>query len=173
MEKRRQQRSKRRLTCEVVVDGKSHAGIVRDHSPAGIFVQTRVHPPTHSVVEVVFRGEGEGEEIRVEAGVARERIGPGRLQASVPGGLGLELLDPPAELHELLASSLAASHEESGPAEDGEASLVTRTFRVRVKERERSTSRVITVRCESAQAARARALRQVGPGWKVADVQEL
>lgn len=91
----------------------------------------------------------------------------------MPGGLGLELLDPPAELHELLASSLAASHEESGPAEDGQAALVAHTFRVRVKEWERSTSRVITVRCESAQAARARTLRQAGAGWQVADIREL
>lgn len=152
------------------VDGKSHAGIVRDHSASGIFVQTRARPEPNSVLEVVFRAEPSGVEIRVEAGVARERIGPTGLQSTMPGGVGLELLDPPRELFVLLDANQQAGRDEDASLESVPAA---RTFRVRVMERNRPTSRVVTVRCESSQAARARALRQVGPGWKVTDVQEL
>ena len=153
------------------MDGKSYAGIVRDHSASGIFVQTRVRLEPNSLVEVVFRAEPSGEEIRVEAGVARKRVAPSGLQTSVPGGVGLELLDPPPELWALLDANLGAGEDAS--AESKPAAALARTFRVRVMERERPNSRVITVRCESAQAARARALRQVGRGWKVTGVQEL
>lgn len=171
MEKRRLQRSKKRLTCEVQVDGKSHAGIVRDHSASGIFVQTRVRPEPNKVVEVVFRAEPSGEEIRVEAGVVRERVSPSGLQSSVPGGVGLELLDPPPELFALLEANRIAG--EGAPEQGDSDAPQVRTFRVRVMERDRPNSRVITVRCDSAQAARARALRQAGRGWKVTGVQEL
>ena len=85
--------------------------------------------------------------------------------------MGLELLDPPPELWALLEADQAGVEDAS--AESETAAPLARTFRVRVIERERPNSRVITVRCESAQAARARALRQVGSGWKVTGVQEL
>jgi hypothetical protein len=173
VEKRRLQRNRRRLTCELVVAGKGYPGIVRDYSPAGVFVQTRARPPVNSVVEVVFRLEGSAREIRSEAGVARERFVPTKLQSSLPGGVALELLDPPAELHALLSEGLARAPREDRTAPDAPAAAAARTFRVRLKEHGRPNSRVVTVRCDSAQAARSRALARLGAGWKVADVQEL
>ena len=170
VEKRRQRRSRQRITCELVVDGKGYAGIVIDHSPTEIFVQTRARPGLDSVLELVLRGDGASAEIRCEAGVARERVTPTHLQTSAPGGIGLELIDPPTELFALLDAGAVPSE---GDDRAGERARGARTFRVRVKERGRPNSRVITVRCESAQAARARALRQAGAGWQVADIREL
>lgn len=72
MEKRRQQRTKKRLACEIVVEGQRHAAIVRDTSPSGLFVQTRARPKPDTVVELIFRAADAEAEIRVEAGVARE-----------------------------------------------------------------------------------------------------
>ena len=48
-----------------------------------------------------------------------------------------------------------------------------RTFRVRLTELARTNLKVLTIRCESAESARARALARLGRGWKVADVREL
>lgn len=155
------------------MDGKSYAGIVCDYSPSGVFVHTRARPPVNTVVDVVFRMEGSSEEIRSEAGVARERIVPTRLQSSLPGGVALELLDPPAELHALLESDALARSGDEGPFDGRSAVPAARTYRVRLKERGRPNSRIVTIRCDSPQAARSRALARLGAGWKVADVQEL
>ena len=95
MEKRKRQRAKRRLTCELVVGEDRYPAIVRDISPTGLFVQTRAKPEAGSVVEVIFAARDGQPEIQVEAGVARHRIVPPRLQGSVQGGVGLELLSPP------------------------------------------------------------------------------
>ncbi len=105
VERRRRQRARRQLTCEVLVGGRRYPAIVRDASPSGMFVQTRAKPRVDSVVDLIFRARERHPEIRVEAGVARERIVAPRLRSTVPEGLGLEFLDPPAALRELLDSA--------------------------------------------------------------------
>jgi hypothetical protein len=137
-----------------------------------MFVQTRARPEPNSVVELIFPADGSRPEIRVEAGVARERVVPPRLQASVPEGVGLELLDPPPEFQELIEWALEGAAEgEEGGGKPLEPTL--RVFRVRVKERNKPSSRVLTVRSTSADGARAQALSRAGRGWQVADIQEL
>jgi hypothetical protein len=173
MEKRRKQRKKRRITCEVMVDGKSCQGIVKDHSPTGIFIQTRARAMPNSVVELVFRGGDPDGEIRCEAGVARKRIAPNGLQSHTPGGIGLELLNPPPELTALLEGNLPKSGSQESAGDGGSTAPVSKTFRVRLKEKAQSNFKVLTVRGENSQAARSRALARAGTGWIVADVQEL
>lgn len=167
MDKRERQRKKRRISCELQVDGKAYPGIVMDFSAAGLFVQTRARPRPDTPVTVTLRPEGGAHEIHLNAAVARARVVPTGLQAAMPGGVGLLLEDPPPELLELFADTAGANEEMS------DAAAAVRTFRVRVKQLQGPGARVITVRCESAQAARARALKQVGRGWKVAEVKEL
>ena len=171
VERRRRQRARRQLTCEVVVGGRRYPAIVRDASPSGVFVQTRAKPRVDSVVNLVFRACEWRPEIRVEAGVARERIVAPRLRSTVPEGLGLELLDPPAAFRELLDS--AGRDPEPGHANDERSHRGIRTFRIRLIRRDTSDWRVMTVRSESAAGARARALARVGPAWKIADLQEI
>jgi len=174
MEKRRQQRNRRRVTCELVVDGKHHPAIVRDVSRAGLFVQTRARPELNSAIELVFPAEGDRPEIRVEAGVARERVAPAGLESDVPGGIGLEVLDAPPAYHELVAE---AGMQSAGPEPAAGTGPVSdpgvRTFRVRLIERGTPNAMVLTVRSESAEGARARALTRAGRGWKIAAIQEI
>jgi hypothetical protein len=172
VEKRRQERAHQRLTCQLVLGSQRHPAIVRDISALGVFVQTRARPEPKSLVELIFPADGSRPEIRVEAGVARERVVPPRLQASVPEGVGLEILDPPPEFRELLEGTLnSAMDGEEGAGKRLEPTL--RVFRVRVKERNKPNSRVLTVRSHSADGARAQALSRAGRGWQVADIQEL
>ena len=175
MEKRRQPRVKNRLACEVVVDGQSHPGIVRDTSSSGLFVQTRARPEPESVVELVFRAAGNRPEIRVEAGVARERVVPNHLRSAVPDGVGLELLGRPDGLDALLAGTASAEPDTRDGRTDteGPSNRAIRSFRVKVTERDKPNGRVLTIRCESPEAARARALARVGRGWKVERIQEI
>lgn len=174
MEKRRQQRSRRRITCELVIDGKHHPAIVRDVSRRGLFVQTRARPELNSAIGLVFPAEGDRPEIRVEAGVARERAVPAGLESEVPGGIGLEVLDAPAAYHELVAEAgLAPAGSGPAAASGPPSDPGVRTFRVRLIERGTPNATVLTVRSESPEGARARALARAGRGWKIAAIQEI
>ena len=175
VEKRRQKRAHQRLTCQLIIGSQRHPAIVRDISALGMFVQTRARPEPNSLVELIFPANGSRPEIRIEAGVARERVVPPRLQASVPEGVGLEILDPPPEFQKLLARTFddAADCEEGAGNVEMSAEPTIRVFRVRVKERNKPNSRVLTVRSQSAEGARAKALSRAGRGWQVADIQEL
>ena len=168
VEKREEQRTRKRITCELVIDGKGSPGIVHDVSAAGLFIQTRARPKPGMALEVVLRPEAGTRSCRFEASVARQRVVPTRLQSSLPGGVGLVVEDPPDGFQQLVAEWCGT--EAPVAAEDKTG---IRTYRVRVKERNKPRARVITERCESAQAARARALRQVGSGWTVAEIKEL
>ena len=188
MDKRDRHRTCRRLTCELLVEGQRTPAMVRDISKKGLFVQTRTKPRVNSVVEVIFPSTGLKPEVRVEAGVARERVVPPRLQASVPGGVGLELLGPRPEFEKWvlgpettgLLESAFADHG-MGPESDGFVDRRSqprdeggiRAYRIRLTARDRSDAKVVTIRCESAAGARARALARVGRGWKIADLQAL
>jgi hypothetical protein len=175
MEKRKQQRTKRRMTCELVIGSHRFHAIVRDISSAGLFLQTRVKLEPSTVVEVFFSAYDGQPEVRVKARVARTRIAPPRLQSDVPGGVGLELMDVPPAFQELLARRVDAAVGGREPDQkiDGQSDRVIRTYRIRLTQRGKWNSRVLSVRAESAQGARARALAQAGRDWKIADIQEI
>lgn len=170
MEQRRRERAKQRLVCELLVDGNRHPAIVRDLSRAGLFVQTRAKPEPNSVVEVIFPGEGDAE-IRVEAGVARMRSVPSGLQRSVPAGVGLEVLDPPPAFLALVDGQ--SSNAGDPDTTSGGPPRAIRTFRARLTRDGVAESKVLTVRCENAAGARARALTRAGRGWKISEIQEI
>ncbi|HEY5657678.1 MAG TPA: PilZ domain-containing protein [Myxococcota bacterium] len=175
MEKRKLQRQRKRLTCELVVGVERHAALVRDLSPHGLFVQTRARLEPGTEVLVLFAAGEQQPELRLLARVARRRESPPRLQASVPGGLGLELVDAPPAFLELAARRAEQPEDASGGTDVAPpaGAAVVRTFRVRVAPRDKPGSRVITVRSESLHGARARALAQAGRGWKIQDIQEI
>ncbi len=170
-EKRKQKRARHRLTCDLLVGTTRHHAIVRDISAAGLFVQTRARPQRNSVVQVIFPARDGRPEITVQAAVSRRRAVPPGLQSSLPGGVGLKLLDPPPGFRELLARELALGAKSPAEAASGNP-VPVKTFRVRVRRRDGPRSRILTVQAESVQGARARALARAGSGWKIGDVEE-
>jgi hypothetical protein len=158
----------------LVVGATRFAGIVRDVSPAGLFVQTRPKLTANTVLEVLFPAEDDRLEITVRARVVRRREVPPRLQASVTGGVGLEILEAPPAFQDLVAKELVEVCEgnEWIPREEPASPPPVRTYRVRVAEQGRTRSRVLTIHAESKHSARARALARAGRGWKVTEVDE-
>ncbi len=59
------------------------------------------------------------------------------------------------------------------PKEDAGTGAGIRTFRVRLIQPGKPNASVFTVRSESLQGARARALARAGRLWKIADIQEI
>lgn len=174
MEKRKQRRTRKRLTCEIAVGSERHGAVIRDVSPTGLFVQTRIRLEPDTRIDVVIPQSGGQPGMTLEARVARQRVVPPRLQSSVPGGVGLEVLDPPRQFQELVASHIDPGAEKEPPrAAEANSGSSVRTFRVRVKQRDKPNARIITVRSETLHGARARALARAGRGWQIADIQEI
>jgi hypothetical protein len=147
---------------------------VRDLSPEGLFVQTRAKVDPNGRVRLIFAAKEDLPAIEVEARVARKRITPPRLQASVPSGVGLEVIDPSDDYYALVERSVASGVQVGeAPKEEVPAGAGIRTFRVRLTQPGKPNASVVTVRSESMQGARARALARAGRQWKIADIQEI
>lgn len=196
MEKRRTSRIKHRLTCELVMDQQSYPAVVRDIAPTGLFVQTRQRPVPNSVIEVRFPATAGLPAFSIEVGVARHRNVHPRLQAEVQSGVGLEILGRPAE-YLALASRVVAPNATSTTTATANADAIAhptqrpavqaivtngvkaaddqapRSYRVRLAAHGRSQPRTITVQASGVAAARARALSQAGPGWKVTQLEAI
>jgi len=174
LEKRKQRRTRKRLSCELVIGESRETVLVRDLSPGGLFVQTRAKVDPSQRVRLVFSAQADLPGMELEARVMRKRHTPPRLQSSVPSGVGLEVLDPPAAYLELVERSAASGVQDGdSPSEDVPPGAGIRTFRVRMIQRGKPNANVFTVRSESLQGARARALARAGRDWKIADIQEI
>ena len=85
MERRRAERIDRKLTCELVIAGRRHPGIVLDLSPLGVFVQTAVAPPPGEKVGVrLLRSDATC--VEVDAIVVRRHVVPRRLASIASSG---------------------------------------------------------------------------------------
>jgi PilZ domain len=191
MDKRRSNRTRHRLTCEIVVGRQAFPAVVRDIGPTGLFIQTRQRPAPNSVIELRFPPTAGLAGFQVEAGVARHRNVHPRLQLEVQSGVGLEILGRPPEFLALASrvaetkpdqaatvadrrqadSSAAATSPaaQSGPARLVEGEL--RRYRVRLAAHGRNAPKTLTIQATSLAAARARAISQLGAGWKITDVE--
>lgn len=192
LEKRSRIRHSSHLTCEVISPAGRFSGLVRDLTHRGLFIQTIANPQPNSIVEILFSGIGDQPTIRVEAGVARKRVAPPRLQAVVPSGIGLEVIPPVDEFERWLVSPRcpaltdthsmvnphgvpqSASLSASGTAPHNAApTRAMKAYRFRLVRHDQKGSQVLTIRCETPAGARARALARAGVGWKIADMQGL
>ena len=68
---------------------------------------------------------------------------------------------------------MAGGQGSEAPKRDAAAGSGIRTFRVRLIQPGKPNASVFTVRSESLQGARARALARAGRDWKIADIQEI
>ena len=189
MGKRRAERIKRRVTCELLLDGRSYRGIVLDLSATGIFVQTEATPGPGARMRIRFR-TATGEEFEADGAVARRQAVPRELAGVVRGGLGLRIERPPEAYFRLIGME--------GVSEDKARSIGMETpvvqnrpagaprapeppkappapalpeYRVRVKQTDGPRSRTLKLGASSADDARKRALAELGRGWEVLTVE--
>ena len=93
---RRAPRTKRRISCEINVDGARHSGIVLDISATGLFVQTNLKPKAGAVAMLSLSLPGEKEPVLMEARVARKKMVPPQLLTIAHGGVGFAITKPAA-----------------------------------------------------------------------------
>ncbi|HME69542.1 MAG TPA: PilZ domain-containing protein [Myxococcota bacterium] len=175
MDHKRAKRIKRRITCELVIDGKRQSGIVLDVSATGIFVQTAITSNVGQEVEVHLAATRTTPELTVRARVARGRRVPPQLLAAAGGGLGLRVIDAPPGFAQLIVGDdeAAPSPARSSPVvAAAPKSPKQRRFQVRLQATGSMRSRTVTVQCPDAKTAGADACAVVGGGWEVVDVSE-
>jgi hypothetical protein len=172
---KRAKRVKRRITCELVIDGKRQSGIVLDLSATGLFVQTAVTSPVGKEVEVHLAATRSTPALTLRTRVARGKRVPPQLLTTAGGGMGLRVIDPPSAYAQLSAGdgeSIPSPPEPAPEAPSTPKGPPQRRFQVRLQATGGMRSRSVVVQCADAKAAKAEASALVGRGWDVVDVSE-
>lgn len=183
-------RVKMRIACEVSVGEQRHAGLVLNVSPSGLFVQTHARPTSGETIRIALNMAGVAEAMALDATVVWKRVVPASLVPLAQRGVGLCLLNPPEGYYQFLSDALRTHNpmpklnlanptkptsspipeapveaKDGDAAENGEVSVQTESYKVRVSHGQRT--RVVTVSATSEVHAREIALVRVGEGWKV------
>lgn len=163
-------RKKRRMPCQLQVGSSWHSGLVLDLSPSGLFVQTTAKTRPGQRIELLMAAES-GEEMALEVEVVRKKVVPARLLALAQGGVGVKIARAPESYFRFLThlglGGPALPPEAAEPAPDA------MRFRVRISQTSGSRTRRVEVCAADADEAGARALAELGEGWKVFDVEPL
>lgn len=184
-------RVKMRISCEVSVGARRHAGLVLNVSPGGLFIQTFAKPTSGDTVRVALNVPGNRDAMSLDATVVWKRVVPGGLLRVAQGGVGLSLVNPPEGYYQFLAATARSADREPTPAmptaakpapsaptpaapiastaasgaDGSERSERADSYKVRVRLGQRS--RIVTVSAASKARAHEIALERVGAGWKV------
>jgi len=97
MERRKDRRIKRRLTCEFFHGVSSHRGIILDISPAGIFIRTNALLSPGTEVDIHLAASVAAPAMTLRGCVMRRRSVPATLTTLIQPGLGVRILDAPRE----------------------------------------------------------------------------
>ena len=106
MTKRKFPRIRRRLRCEVSIDGQCRVGVVLDLSPGGFFVQTQAAAEVGAKILVKLRDPSDCV-VDVPVRVANRREIAPRLRSVARGGIGCVVTAPPEAYFRLLHSLCA------------------------------------------------------------------
>ncbi len=171
-QRRAAKRFRRRMACELIADGRPQRAIVLDVSSTGMFVQTSTRLVPGTPVDLQLRFEANDEPIAIRARVVRHRAVPANLTSIAQGGIGLRIVDAPPSFYERLRGQdddAATERNPAGPVARRPAPAPAPSgprFRVRVKQTDGPRSRIVDVAAETADAARAMALAELGSGWE-------
>jgi hypothetical protein len=105
MERRREPRIKRRLTCEFFHGMTSHRGIILDLGPRGIFIRTNAVLSPGTEIDVHLAASVAAPAMTLRGCVVRRRAVPATLTTVVQPGIGVRLLDVPREFGLLMGDS--------------------------------------------------------------------
>jgi len=97
MERRKDQRIKRRLTCEFFHGASSHRGIILDFGPEGIFIRTNAVLSPGTEIDIHLAVSVAAPAMTLRGCVVRRRSVPATLTTLIQPGIGVKILDAPRE----------------------------------------------------------------------------
>jgi Tfp pilus assembly protein PilZ len=174
-------RFKKRIPCRLKVGGESHTAMALNLSKSGLFVQTSAGPPRGASVVVDLDVADSSEAISVAASVVWRRVVAPHLRTISQGGVGLRIESAPEAYYHFLSGVVvqalgtrsSTDGEDVAPEPEEPSDSAGMEFRVRVKQEGGPRSRALVLRGESADDARTEALRIVGRGWMILEVEPL
>lgn len=159
-------RTRRRMPCDVTIGGRHHNGLVINYSPSGLFIQTSAKAKPGDRLDVQLSLPGISDQLTLQVEVVRKKVVPPQLRTVAGGGLGVRIVRAPEEFYRHLGA--AADAAKAGP--DGDAPAGN-PYCVRVSQISGPRSRRLRVVCADEEEARREALEAVGEGWKVLEVE--
>jgi Tfp pilus assembly protein PilZ len=163
-------RFKKRMPCRVRVGDSQYGGLVLNVSRGGVFVQTSARAEPGAEVWLELQPEATRGVIEMGAQVVWQRVVDARFRSVATGGVGLKIRSAPEPFYTLL---LQLSGAALPPAPEAPSPAPGPRYRVRVKQRTGSRTRSLSLNARCADAARRRALEQLGAGWVVLEVEPL
>jgi Tfp pilus assembly protein PilZ len=187
--KERAPRKKKRISCELFVNGARYSGIVLDVSASGLFVQTTGKPNPGDAVTVGLSLPGSKEPIVMETRVARKKLVPPELLTVAQGGIGLAITQP-AEAYLDFIAEMSTEHAEyaeqarakaaapagtgsrkagagSSGSGGGSGAAAQKRFRIHAVETASGRKSTFLASCESEQEANDQVNEQFGEAWHV------
>ena len=165
-------RFKKRVPCELIVEGSRHPGIVLNLSRSGLFVQTAVTARRGDVVAVDLNASA-SRAIALDAMVMWNRTVAAQLRGVRHGGVGLQIRNAHESYYNLLAE-VSDTEGSLWRAAGGTRQRVEETpvygFRVRIKKAGAPRSRTLFLSCADEAEARSRATTVAGSGWEILEV---
>jgi Tfp pilus assembly protein PilZ len=166
-------RFKKRVPCELIVEGSRHPGIVLNLSRSGLFVQTAVTARRGDVVAVDLNASSQTSAIALDATVMWNRTVAAQLRGVRHGGVGLQIRAANESYYDLLAQVSESDGSLWRPAAvDRSAPEETPVFgfRIRVKQSGVPRSRTLFLSCANEAEARDRASTVAGRGWEIIEI---
>jgi hypothetical protein len=106
MERRKDRRIKRRLTCEFFHGVSSHRGIILDVGPSGVFIRTNAVLSPGTEIDIHMATSVAAPAMTLRGCVVRRRSVPATLTTLIQPGLGVRIIEAPREFG-LLTSDCA------------------------------------------------------------------
>jgi hypothetical protein len=169
-------RYRKRVPCQLVVEGGSHPGMVLNVSRGGLFVQTSARARPGDRVWIALNTSQQRSAIGLEARVVWKRVSPPQLQTVTQAGVGLEIQLASEAWYDFLtgvatpeAARARDVPEDREPVAPKAGPLLR--FRVRVSQSGGPRSRTFVVEGSTEEDARRRALLATGRGWTVLEIE--
>ncbi len=178
--RRREERKKKRITCEILVGDQVQRGIVLDVSSGGLFVQTGATLTLGAEVEVHISpssGTSNVPTLFIRTVVARKQLIDRRLSNNAKGGVGLRIEVAPPAFYEYFGipdpsqAEAEAAAEPTGDSAEGQSVEEGGKFRVRVGRGPRSYW--LTSNAETEDEALSWAVQQAGSDWEALEIELL
>jgi len=105
MERRKERRIKRRLTCEFYHGTTSHRGIILDVGPTGAFIRTNAVLSPGTEIDIHLAASVAAPAMTLRGCVVRRRSVPATLTTLIQPGIGVQIIEAPREYGLLVTDS--------------------------------------------------------------------